>query len=175
MAEILREAVLVAATLTTGLMAGVFGIYSNAIMPGLRRTDDRTFVAAFQSIDRAIINPALMATFLGALVLTAVAAATAEGCCPGSWPRSSSTSSSSWSPSESTCHGITKSRPLVMSIARPICMAFGSDSTKLDGFAGITYGHSRRSSRSACSVGRSSSPDRRSDPRQRPPPQAQIR
>jgi uncharacterized membrane protein len=74
MPEILREAVLIAATLTTGLMAGVFGIYSNAIMPGLRRTDDRTFVAAFQSIERAIINPAFMATFLGALVLTAVAA-----------------------------------------------------------------------------------------------------
>jgi uncharacterized membrane protein len=55
-------------------MAGVFGIYSNAIMPGLRRTDDRTFVTAFQSIDRAIINPAFMATFLGALVLTALAA-----------------------------------------------------------------------------------------------------
>jgi uncharacterized membrane protein len=72
--DVLREAVLIAATLTTGLMAGVFGIYSNAIMPGLRRTDDRTFVAAFQSIDRAIINPAFMATFLGALALTALAA-----------------------------------------------------------------------------------------------------
>jgi uncharacterized membrane protein len=43
-------------------------------MPGMRRTDDRTFVAAFQSIDRAIINPAFMATFFGALVLTALAA-----------------------------------------------------------------------------------------------------
>jgi uncharacterized membrane protein len=72
--DVLREAALIAATLTTGLMAGVFGIYSNAIMPGLRRTDDRTFVAAFQSIDRAIINPAFMATFLGALVLTALSA-----------------------------------------------------------------------------------------------------
>ena len=75
MSEILGDAVLIAATLTTGLMAGVFGIYSNAIMPGLRRTDDRTFVAAFQSVDRAIINPAFMATFLGALVLTVLAAA----------------------------------------------------------------------------------------------------
>jgi uncharacterized membrane protein len=72
--DVLREVVLIAATLTTGLMAGVFGLYSNAIMPGLRRTDDRTFVAAFQSIDRAIINPAFMATFLGALVLTALTA-----------------------------------------------------------------------------------------------------
>jgi uncharacterized membrane protein len=74
MSDVLREVVLIAATLAMGLMAGVFGIYSNAIMPGLRRTDDRTFVAAFQSIDRAIINPAFMATFLGALVLTALAA-----------------------------------------------------------------------------------------------------
>ena len=74
MSDVLREAVLIVATLTMGLMAGVFGIYSNAIMPGLRRTDDRTFVAAFQAIDRAIINPAFMATFFGALVFTALAA-----------------------------------------------------------------------------------------------------
>jgi uncharacterized membrane protein len=74
MSDVLREVVLIAATLTMGLMAGVFGIYGNAIMPGLRRTDDRTFVAAFQSIDRAIINPAFMATFFGALALTALAA-----------------------------------------------------------------------------------------------------
>jgi uncharacterized membrane protein len=74
MSEVLREVVLIAATLTMGLMAGVFGIYGNAIMPGLRRTDDRTFVAAFQSIDRAIINPAFIATFFGALALTALAA-----------------------------------------------------------------------------------------------------
>lgn len=49
--------VLVLATMTTGIVAGVFGLYANAIMPGLRETDDRTFVGAFQQIDRAIINP----------------------------------------------------------------------------------------------------------------------
>lgn len=54
--ELLRGVALVAATITTGLMAGVFGLYTHTIMPGLRRTDDRTFVAAFQSIDKAIIN-----------------------------------------------------------------------------------------------------------------------
>jgi uncharacterized membrane protein len=62
MSDVLREVVLIAATMTVGLMAGIFGIYSNAIMPGLRRTDDRTFVAAFQAIDRAIINPVFMAS-----------------------------------------------------------------------------------------------------------------
>ena len=58
-----------------GLIAGVFWIYGNAIMPGLRRTDDRTFVGAFQSIDRAIINPLFMAAFFGALLLTGAAGA----------------------------------------------------------------------------------------------------
>ncbi|MEE6309436.1 DUF1772 domain-containing protein [Plantactinospora veratri] len=68
-------AVLGAAALTTGLVAGVFVLYAHTIMPGLGRTDDRTFVGAFQAIDRAIINPWFMSCFFGALVLTGVAAA----------------------------------------------------------------------------------------------------
>jgi uncharacterized membrane protein len=53
-----------------------FALYADTIMPGLRKTDDRTFVAAFQHIDRAIINPWFMITaFGGALVLTACCAA----------------------------------------------------------------------------------------------------
>jgi uncharacterized membrane protein len=72
--ELLRTAALVLATLTVGLMAGVFAIYANALMPGLRRTDDRTFVGAFQSIDKAIINPVFLMTFFGGLVLTVLAA-----------------------------------------------------------------------------------------------------
>jgi uncharacterized membrane protein len=71
----LRTVSLLAATLTMGLVAGVFGLYAHTIMPGLKTTDDRTFVGAFQSIDRAIINPWFMAGgFLGALVFTVVAA-----------------------------------------------------------------------------------------------------
>ena len=72
--ELLRGAALIAATMTMGLMAGVFALYANTIMPGLRRTDDRTFVGAFQSLDRAIVNPLFMAGFFGALVLTGLAA-----------------------------------------------------------------------------------------------------
>ena len=72
--EILRGAVLVVATLTMGLMAGVFGLYANAIMPGLRASDDRTFVGAFQSIDRAVINPLFLANFVGALLSSGMAA-----------------------------------------------------------------------------------------------------
>ena len=68
-------AVLVLATITTGLAAGVFLLYQHTVMPGLRGVEDRTFVAAFQALDRAIINPWFMLTaFLGALVSTAAAA-----------------------------------------------------------------------------------------------------
>ncbi len=70
----LRVAVLMAATMTTGLMAGVFGLYQHTVMHGLGRTDDRTFVGAFQAIDRAILNPWFLLSFGGALLFTAVAA-----------------------------------------------------------------------------------------------------
>jgi uncharacterized membrane protein len=74
--ELLRAVALVLATMSMGMMAGVFAIYSHTVMPGLRRTDDRTFVGAFQALDRAIYNPWFMVGgFMGALVLTLAAAA----------------------------------------------------------------------------------------------------
>ena len=70
----LRAMSLLAGTITMGLVAGVFALYAHTIMPGLRGTDDRTFVAAFQSIDRAIINPWFMTSaFLGAPLFTVAA------------------------------------------------------------------------------------------------------
>jgi len=72
--NLLRISTLIGATLTMGLVAGAFALYAHAVMPGLRETDDRTFVTAFQQLDRAIINPWFMITaFGGALVLTLVA------------------------------------------------------------------------------------------------------
>lgn len=82
--DAVRTVVLVATTITTGLMAGVFGLYANTIMRGLRATDDRTFVGAFQAMDRAIINPLFLATFFGPLLLGAVAVATLIG--DDEWP-----------------------------------------------------------------------------------------
>lgn len=73
--ELLQAATLVVAAVTVGLMAGVFFGYAVAVMPGLGRTDDRTFVGAFQAIDRAIINPVFMAGFIGALLVTGLATA----------------------------------------------------------------------------------------------------
>jgi uncharacterized membrane protein len=73
--SVLRAISLLGATMTMGLMAGVFVLYAHTVMPGLKKTDDRTFVTAFQALDRAIINPWFMAGgFLGALLFTLAAA-----------------------------------------------------------------------------------------------------
>ena len=79
-ANLVRTGSLLGATLTMGLMAGTFGLYAHTVMPGLKRTDDQTFVSAFQSLDRAIVNPIFIGgMFLGALVLTAAATLTNRG------------------------------------------------------------------------------------------------
>jgi uncharacterized membrane protein len=73
-AHTLRTVSLMTATISVGLIAGVFNQYAHTIMPGLKRTDDRTFVGAFQAIDRAIINAWFIGgMFLGGLILTSVA------------------------------------------------------------------------------------------------------
>jgi uncharacterized membrane protein len=77
--EVLQGTFLLAATLSAGVMAGVFALYAHTIMPGLGKTDDRTFVGAFQAIDRAIINPWFIPVFFGALILTAIAAVLSLG------------------------------------------------------------------------------------------------
>jgi uncharacterized membrane protein len=82
----LRAITLIGATMSMGLVAGVFLLYAHTIMPGLRRTDDRTFVTAYQEIDRAVINPWFMTTaFGGALVLTGAAAISNRGTAAMPW------------------------------------------------------------------------------------------
>ena len=72
--DILRTASLIAAVVCVGAMTGVMGLYANTLMPGLGRTDDRTFVGAFQAIDTAIINPLFLGTFFGGLGFTVLSA-----------------------------------------------------------------------------------------------------
>ena len=84
--DALGSAALVAATVTSGLLAGVFGFYAHTVMPALRRADDATFVHTFALLDRAIVNPWFMLSgFLGAPVLTAVAGASYAGEDPFWW------------------------------------------------------------------------------------------
>jgi uncharacterized membrane protein len=64
---------LIAATITTGLMAGLFFAFTSAIMPALRGADDRTFVDVMQRINVSIINPVFMTAFVGGLLVTIAA------------------------------------------------------------------------------------------------------
>ena len=75
----LQGTALVAATITMGIAAGVYSLYMFVIMPGLAKTDDRTFVGAFQQIDTAIVGPFLLVFFIGPLGLAAWAAALHAG------------------------------------------------------------------------------------------------
>ncbi|MCL7459659.1 anthrone oxygenase family protein [Micromonospora echinofusca] len=76
MTETIRIAALAGATLTTGLVAGLFFAFTCAVMPGLAATDDRTLVGTMQSINRRILNGWFLSAFLGALPLLAAAVAT---------------------------------------------------------------------------------------------------
>ncbi|GAA3391705.1 anthrone oxygenase family protein [Cryptosporangium minutisporangium] len=66
---------LIAATLTTGLIAGFFYAYASSVMVGLARVDDRTFISSMQWINATVRNWWFAPSFFGALALTAVAAA----------------------------------------------------------------------------------------------------
>jgi len=71
--SVLRTVTLLAATITAGLSAGLFYSYACSVMPGLRQSDDRSFVEVMQRINVAILNGWFMASFLGALVLIVAA------------------------------------------------------------------------------------------------------
>ena len=68
------SATLVAATLTTGLMAGLFAAFWYAIMPGLAKASDVAFVDGMQRINVAILNGWFGVCFGGALVFSVLAA-----------------------------------------------------------------------------------------------------
>ncbi|MGH3767680.1 MAG: DUF1772 domain-containing protein [Pseudonocardiaceae bacterium] len=71
----LRGTSLVAATVTMGLVAGLFFAFAMSVMPGLGRTGATTLVDAMQQINVAILNPWLAISLGGAPVCTLVAAA----------------------------------------------------------------------------------------------------
>jgi len=68
-----RGSVLLAAAVLAGLQAGTYYTWASGVMPGLARTDDRTFVEAMQQMNVAIVNPVFMLSFLGAPALAGAA------------------------------------------------------------------------------------------------------
>lgn len=69
-----QTVILLPATVTMGLTAGVFGDWAHTIMVGLHETDDRTFISVFQALTEAIMNPLFLLAFMIALTFTGVAA-----------------------------------------------------------------------------------------------------
>ena len=64
----LKTIVLCLAILTTGFMAGLFYTWSFSVVPGLKKLADKHYIAAFQSMNRGILNPAFFFIFLGSIV-----------------------------------------------------------------------------------------------------------
>src|SRR5688500_13358466 len=64
--------VLIVTATTTGLIAGLFYAYSCSVNLGLGRLPDGAYLAAMQSINKAILNPVFFATFIGTFLLLPV-------------------------------------------------------------------------------------------------------
>jgi uncharacterized membrane protein len=64
---------IIAVTLV-GLAAGLFYSYSCSVVNGLGKLDDKEYLLSFQSINREIINPVFMLSFMGSLIVLPIAA-----------------------------------------------------------------------------------------------------
>jgi len=69
----LRFALMLVATLGCGLIAGVFFAFSTFVMKALVRLPSGQGMAAMQSINVVVLNPAFLATFLGTAAACALA------------------------------------------------------------------------------------------------------
>ena len=67
--ETVHDLGLVATTVTTGLMAGVYLAFAIAVMPGLARNSDRTYVEVMRGMNIAILNGWFAIVFGGPLLL----------------------------------------------------------------------------------------------------------
>ena len=64
--------ILALAILLTGLMAGIFFTWSNAVKPGIGKLSDIEYLTALQSMNRVILNNAFKIIFLGAIIVVAL-------------------------------------------------------------------------------------------------------
>jgi uncharacterized membrane protein len=71
----IRVLSLAGATLTTGLVAGVFYAYAVSVNLGLRVQPDASYIATMQAINQKIQNPLFFLSFFGAVLFLLVALA----------------------------------------------------------------------------------------------------
>ncbi|MEE9336853.1 MAG: DUF1772 domain-containing protein [Methylococcaceae bacterium] len=61
------------AILTTGLMAGIFFTWTNAVTPGIGQLSDLGYLRALQSMNRVILNPAFYIVFICPIIMLPLA------------------------------------------------------------------------------------------------------
>ena len=64
--------ILATAILFTGLMAGIFFTWSNAVKPGIGKLSDLEYLRALQSMNRVILNNTFRIIFIGAILAVAI-------------------------------------------------------------------------------------------------------
>jgi uncharacterized membrane protein len=64
--------ILILAILFTGLMAGIFFTWSNAVKPGIGQLSNLEYLRALQSMNRVILNNTFKLVFIGAVLATAL-------------------------------------------------------------------------------------------------------
>ena len=64
--------ILALAILFTGIMAGIFFTWSNAVKPGIGKLSDLEYLKALQSMNRVILNNTFKIIFGGAIITTAL-------------------------------------------------------------------------------------------------------
>ena len=64
--------ILASAIFLTGLMAGIFFTWSNAVKPGIGKLSDIEYLRALQSMNRVISNNTFKIIFLGAIIAIAL-------------------------------------------------------------------------------------------------------
>jgi len=64
--------ILVSAIFFTGLMAGIFFTWSNAVKPGIGKLSDIEYLNALQAMNRVILNKAFLILFMGAIMTVAL-------------------------------------------------------------------------------------------------------
>ncbi|MQW77401.1 DUF1772 domain-containing protein [Nocardioides sp. dk4132] len=79
MTDTVLAVALVLALVLGGLQAGTYYAWASGVMPGLARVEDHAFVEVMRQVNLAIVNPVFLASFVGAPLTAAAAAALADG------------------------------------------------------------------------------------------------
>lgn len=64
--------ILVTSLFLTGLMAGIFFTWSNAVKPGIGKLNDIDYLSALQSMNRVILNSLFLIVFIGTIISVAL-------------------------------------------------------------------------------------------------------